>query len=258
MNKSRGVSRRNFLKIAGINMLAVYTSGQHGYLFEDWTRMQRQLQTNEPDVEVSLDAVVTETQVLPGRSTTVWSYRGTVIQGEASVLQSLPGSYLGPTFRVKQGQHVRIHFNNRLPEPSIVHWHGLRLPEEMDAHPRFAVSSGETYTYDFQVLNRAGTYWYHPHPDMLTGWQVYNGLAGLFIVTDDEEAAAGLPEGEYDIPLVIQDRTIDTDNQFVYIAEDMRSATMGFLGDRILVNGQPDAALSERLELSYLQIGMER
>jgi FtsP/CotA-like multicopper oxidase with cupredoxin domain len=137
-----------------------------------------------------------------------------------------------------------VNFNNSLPEPSIVHWHGLRLPEEMDAHPRFAIPSGETYTYDFQVLNRAGTYWYHPHPHMLTGRQVYNGLAGLFIVTDDEEEGAGLPEGEYDIPLVIQDRTFDADNQFVYVPQGMMAETMGFLGDSILVNGQPDAALS--------------
>jgi len=244
MNKSIGLSRRDFLKVAGLNLLAIYTSGQAGFLFENRIFVQRQLQTTEPDVEVSLDAVLTEAQLLPGRLTNVWNYRGSVLQGEASVLQSSPGTYLGPTFRVKQGQHIRVHFNNQLPEPSIIHWHGLRLSEEMDAHPRFAVPSGETYTYDFEVLNRAGSYWYHPHPDMLTGKQVYNGLAGMFIVTDDEEAAAGLPEGEYDIPLVIQDRTLDADNQLVYLPEGMEAETMGFLGDRILVNGQADATLS--------------
>lgn len=47
--------------------------------------------------------------------------------------------------------------------------------------------------------------------------QVYNGLAGMFLVSDPEEAAAGLPTGAYDVPLVIQDRVFDANNQFVYL-----------------------------------------
>ena len=114
--------------------------------------------------------------------------------------------------------------------------------------------------------NRAGTYWFHPHPHGLTGSQVYNGLAGLFIVSDEEEAALDLPAGAYDIPLVIQDRLFDNDNQFVYTAasdganggmmgrgrmggmmgggmDSMMAQMMGQRGDRILVNGAPDAVL---------------
>jgi FtsP/CotA-like multicopper oxidase with cupredoxin domain len=62
-----------------------------------------------------------------------------------------------------------------------VHWHGLILPEDMDGHPRFAIEPGQTYVYEFEVINRAGMNWFHPHPDMLTGQQAYAGLAGLFI-----------------------------------------------------------------------------
>lgn len=69
------------------------------------------------------------------------------------------------------------------------------------------------------------------------------GLAGLLLVTDQEEQAAGLPRGEYDVPLVIQDRTLDDDNQLLYLSNGMMDRMMGFLGDRILVNGQPDFAL---------------
>jgi FtsP/CotA-like multicopper oxidase with cupredoxin domain len=72
---------------------------------------------------------------------------------------------------------------------------------------------------------------------------VYQGLAGLFLVTDDEETAAGLPAGEYDVPLIIQDRTFDPDNQLVYLPGGMMDQMMGLLGDQILVNGQPDFAL---------------
>jgi FtsP/CotA-like multicopper oxidase with cupredoxin domain len=72
---------------------------------------------------------------------------------------------------------------------------------------------------------------------------VYRGLAGLFIVSDDEEKAAGLPSGPYDIPLVIQDRVFDADNQLVYSSGNMWEQMDGFLGDRILVNGKPDFIL---------------
>ena len=162
---------------------------------------------------------------------------------------ALPGSYLGPILRVRQGQRVRVRFTNDLPEPSIVHWHGLLVPDAMDGHPRFAVGAGQSYAYDFQVVNRAGTYWFHPHPHRLTGGQAYRGLAGLLIVSDDEEAALGLPQGEYDQPLVIQDRQFDAQNQLVYLAQGGgmmdggMDQMMGFLGDRILVNGQPDFTL---------------
>jgi FtsP/CotA-like multicopper oxidase with cupredoxin domain len=106
------------------------------------------------------------------------------------------------------GQKLRVNFTNRLAEESVIHWHGLHVPPEMDAHPRYAIGPGETYVYNLPITNRAGTYWYHPHPDGRTGPQVYNGLAGLLLVSDDEEAALRLPSGEYDVPLVIQDRLI--------------------------------------------------
>jgi FtsP/CotA-like multicopper oxidase with cupredoxin domain len=52
--------------------------------------------------------------------------------------------------------------NNELPDPTIIHWHGLKIPEEMDGHPRYAIAPGKSYDYDFQVINRAGMYWFHP------------------------------------------------------------------------------------------------
>jgi FtsP/CotA-like multicopper oxidase with cupredoxin domain len=68
-------------------------------------------------------------------------------------------------------------------------------------------------------------------------------MAGFFLVSDDEEQALGLPSGEFDIPLVIQDRIFDGNNQLVYRSNGMIDQMMGFLGDRILVNGQPDFTL---------------
>ena len=86
----------------------------------------------------------------------------------------------------------------------------------MDGHPRLVIPTGAQYLYEFEVQDRAGHYWYHPHPDDRTGPQVYRGLAGHLFVSDDEESSLGLPSGEHEIPLVIQDRTFDGNHQLTY------------------------------------------
>lgn len=58
------------------------------------------------------------------------------------------------------------------------------------AIPNRSSTRKKEYVYEFEVINRAGTYWYHPHPNRRTGPQAYWGLAGLFLVSDDEESAA--------------------------------------------------------------------
>ena len=163
--------------------------------------------------------------------------------GDPAGLINLQRTYLGPIIRAHTGQKVRIRFTNDIADETIVHWHGLHVPADMDGHPRFVIPKGDSYVYEFEVRNRAGTYWYHPHPHGLTGPQVYGGLAGLFLVSDDEEKDAGLPSGIYDIPLVIQDRAFDNDNQLIYISGHPMERMNGFLGDWIMVNGQPDFSL---------------
>lgn len=135
-----------------------------------------------PDVELALAAAPDEVAVLPGAPTRVWRFAGRVVKGPAGTLQVLPGSYLGPVIHLRRGQKVRVRFTNHLAEDSIVHWHGLDVPEAADGHPRLAIGPGREHVYEFEVTNRAGTYWYHPHPHMRTGPQVYQGLAGLLLV----------------------------------------------------------------------------
>jgi FtsP/CotA-like multicopper oxidase with cupredoxin domain len=192
--------------------------------------------------------------IFSGAETPVWRYQPSVREGSAESIQVLSNSYLGPIFRVKQGQRVQVRLKNELPDPTIIHWHGLLIPEEVDGHPRYAIAPDESFEYDFQVINRAGMYWFHPHPHQLTAPQVYYGLAGLFIVSDDQEAALGLPAGEYDLPLVIQDRTFDSQNEMVYLANGMMDSMIGFLGDTILVNGAPNAALDVKASAYRLRL----
>ena len=172
------------------------------------------------DVHIELHAEPAEVQLRTGAATRVWRLRGKLLRGAPQAMQLSAGGYLGPVIRVHRGQRLRIDLFNGLPEPTIVHWHGLHVPEAMDGHPRFAIEPGTIFRYAFTVNNRAGSYWFHPHPHGRTGKQIYAGMAGLILVSDDEEAALGLPGGAHDLPLVIQDRNVDDDNQFVYLGDE--------------------------------------
>ena len=238
------INRRQFLRISGAGAASLLAGNISSLIDADRASAAgRKSDEFLPDVDIALKAAPAEIAVLPGNPTKVWRYQGKLLKGEAGNLIDLERSYLGPIIRVQKGQKVRIRFTNDIADESIVHWHGLHVPADMDGHPRFVIPRGKTYVYEFKVHNRAGTYWYHPHPHGMTGPQVYGGLAGLFLVSDEEEEKAELPSGEFDIPLVIQDRVFNNDNQLVYLSGHHMEQMTGFLGDWILVNGQPDFIL---------------
>ncbi len=245
------ITRRKLLRLAGSGALLVGAVGALGACalpVQPMAGATAQPVANpafSPDLDITLRAAPSEVQLLPGAKTTVWTYQAQVHTGDPALVQAIPGSYLGPIIRARTGQKLRVTFENNLPDASqssIVHWHGLHVPAAADGHTSAVVRPGERYIYEFTVTDRAGTYWFHPHPHGTIGKQVIMGLAGLFLVSDAEEDAAGLPTGAQDLPVVIQDRTFDGQNQFVYEPE-MMSQMMGFLGERILVNGTPDLTL---------------
>lgn len=239
-------SRRRFLGRAGAGLVAAAAAPAWLQAMEMGTAMgsgaNRANPAFRPDVEFDLIAQTESIAILPGAPTRVFRYTARLVTGPSHTLTEMPGSYLGPVIRLQKGQKVRINFHNKLPEPSITHWHGLHVPADMDGHPMHAISNGQTRVYEFEVLNRAGLNIYHPHPHEATASQVYYGLAGGLIVNDPEEAALGLPGGEYEIPIVIQDRRFDGGNQLVYGAT-MHDRMIGFYGDQVLVNGRPNFAL---------------
>jgi FtsP/CotA-like multicopper oxidase with cupredoxin domain len=145
------------------------------------------------------------------------------------------GSILGPTFEFTKGQVVSIHVQNQLNDVSNVHWHGLSVPSAMDGQPHQLIQPGSFFPYSFTVNERAGLYWYHPHPHGDTARQVIMGLAGLIIVKDDEENALSLPSGERELFLVIQDKRI-SGNEISY-APSMNDVMTGFMGESVFVNG---------------------
>lgn len=205
----------------------------------------------EPDLDIDLTAKESQVSLFQGSSTKVWMFETKINTGADDAVQQLNDSYLGPILRVRKGQKVRIRFKNQLPEKSIVHWHGMHVPEKYDGHPKDVIENGETYIYEFEIMNRAGTYWFHPHPHGRTGPQVYNGLAGMLIVSDDEEEKLNLPKGEFDMPIVIQDRAFDQENQLLYLNRGRMDKMMGFMGNRIFINGKPDKNLNLKAGATY-------
>lgn len=190
-----------------------------------------------PDVEIELYARRDRVTIFPDSQTPVWRYAGQLLKGPANTLSYVNDSYLGPTLRFVRGQKVRVHLHNELAEPTITHWHGLHVPMAADGRPSQAIGNGQTYVYEFEVLNRASMNFYHPHTHEATAIQLYRGLAGLIVVEDEEERGLELPSGDYEILLAIQDRVFNKDRQFNYGA-DMNESMFGFYGDQILVNGQ--------------------
>jgi hypothetical protein len=235
------ISRRDFLRITGLASAAVLLAKPVRALGLGFVTTS-DMEPFMPDAEISITAAPKTVQILAGAPTNVWSYEGQLLSGTGVTVENLPGCYLGPILRVKSGTKVRIFFNNNLAEDSVVHPHGLRVPEDCDGQPMQAIGPGETKIYDFQVIDRAGPYWFHPHPMGRTAEQVVMGLAGLFNVWDSEEeiAVPGASTGANDIPVIIQDRSFGSNNQFLYNP----NAMWGYLGDRILVNGTANAAFS--------------
>lgn len=121
-----------------------------------------------------------------GATSNLWTYNGT-----------LPGYEI----RVKKGKKVKVRFTNQLPEPTSIHWHGIRIENSMDGVSGLTqepVEPGNTFVYEF-VVPDSGTYWYHAHNK---SWnQVARGLYGPLIVEEETQPF----DSDHDITLVIDD-----------------------------------------------------
>ena len=88
----------------------------------------------------------------------------------------------GPALQVRRGEEVRVRLVNELPEPTAMHWHGVRLVNAMDGAPALTqapIAPGESFDYRF-IAPDAGTYWYHPPRT------ARRGLYGVLLVTETQ------------------------------------------------------------------------
>ncbi len=158
--------------------------------------------------------------------------------GAAVSSTGISSSYLGPVVRVRSGDTIPFHVENRLDEETTLHWHGLLIPSDMDGGPHNTIKPGGVWTPELKINQPAATHWFHPHPHGNTAKQVYGGLAGMMIVSDGGDRDRGLPEtyGVDDLPIVLQDKRFGRNGELLY-SPSMMDVMHGFQGDTLVVNG---------------------
>ncbi len=167
-----------------------------------------------------IKAEKTSAQILPDKypKADVWAYNATLS---------------GPVIRVTQGDWVNVQFENGLDVPSSIHWHGLRLPNNMDGVPFITqkpVMPGESFTYRFQALD-AGTFWYHPH--LNSAEQVDRGLSAPLIVEDPTSI-----DVDQDIVWMLDDWRLGEDGKIIDDFQNLHDkAHGGRIGNVLAVNG---------------------
>lgn len=177
--------------------------------------------------------------------TEIWGYNGTSP---------------GPMLRVRKGEKLRVALENALPQPTTVHWHGVRIDNAMDGVPdvtQAAIAPGETFNYEFTAPD-AGTYWYHSHN---RSWeQVARGLHGVLIVEEEEP-----PQVDQDVLLVLDDWRLGEDGGFdsASLGHMMDMSHAGRLGNVITVSGQAQFARlnvrsGERIRLRLCNVANSR
>ncbi len=184
----------------------------------------------DPNIlEINLEAQIVDMEIVDGLSTPVWTYGG-----------SLPG----PLVKAKLGDKVIIHFKNSLPEATTIHWHGLRVSNQMDGVPGVTqppIEPGAEFKYEF-TLDDAGTYWYHPHVNSAAqvGW----GMYGPIVVEDPNDPK----EFGDDLVLVMSDMSLNTRDGSFFPENAGGDFTdlFGKEGTVVLVNGKVRPTLRVR------------
>ena len=189
-----------------------------------------ELTDSNPDpkvVEIELIARLADVRIA-GTTVKAWTYIG-----------SVPG----PLIRATVGDRLIVHFKNELAEETTVHWHGVRVPIEMDGVPGISqppVTQGQTFTYDF-VLKDAGLYWYHPH--VMSAAAVGNGLYGALLVEDPADGVGV----EDQLTIVLSDIAFDAKGVLEPADSGGSAGTVfGREGAYVLVNGKTNPRLLAR------------
>ncbi|MFD1702052.1 multicopper oxidase family protein [Methylopila henanensis] len=144
------------------------------------------------------------------------------------------GDRLFDVVRIRQGETLSVDLENRLPEHTAIHWHGLRIPNDQDGVPFVTqppVRPGERHAYRFTPPD-TGTFWFHPHCDTVA--QLGRGLAGVLIVEGDETRPY-----DADLALVLKDWRIDEDSgAFIAFSTPRGELRAGTFGTVRSVNGE--------------------
>jgi blue copper oxidase len=179
--------------------------------------------------DLTLESKVGTSNLGGGLNSVAWTYKTS-----SPVNGYTDEHFPGPSIVARPNDPVTIRLMNSLNEETITHWHGLIVDHHNDGQPMMAKLPGEYFDYNFSIhpSQRASLNFYHPHPHMLTGKQVYMGQTGAFIIRDNEEDGLQLPTGNYEIPLILRDATLDKSGNLSY-----KPASGGMFGKIPLING---------------------
>ncbi len=181
-----------------------------------------------------------------------------------ATLWGFEGKYPGPVIEAVTNEPVSIEWMNQLPEKhlfeidtkihgamppapavrTVAHLHGARTASEDDGLPEKWIQPGHSATYHYPNQQRAATLWYHDHALGITRLNNYAGLAGMYLLRDEQEKQLNLPAGPYEIPLVVQDRLLNDEGHLIYAASSMAHARLApgvwgpeFFGNVPVING---------------------
>ena len=180
-------------------------------------------------------------------------------RGEAATpIWGYDGMSPGPTLRVKQGEELKVRLVNDLDQSTVIHWHGLRLPNAMDGVPFLTqkpVEPGASFDYHFAPPD-AGTFWYHTH--FGSSEQLARGLYGVLIVEERER-----PQVDRDLLLVVDDWRLMDNGDIQPSFGNFHDAMMaGRLGQYITLNSEDMLDLpvksNERLRLRIVNTANSR
>ncbi|XAS68575.1 multicopper oxidase domain-containing protein [Micrococcaceae bacterium Sec5.7] len=169
--------------------------------------------------------------------------RAQFVPGLMTTLAGYNGIFPGPTIRARQGTRIEVRIRNAFPGPgllypgafkTVTHLHGSASLPQYDGYANDITVPGNVKNYHYPNWQTARTLWYHDHKHHVTAQNVYSGLAGFYPLSDRLERAQ-LPQGEFDVPLMLSDALFNTDGSLGYNDNDQK----GLWGDIIMVNGVP-------------------
>ncbi len=193
---------------------------------------------------------------------TMRAFNAEVIPGFQTMLFGYESTVPGPTVKVQQGRQVVMRHNNLLPpvHPTLgykpwtsVHLHGSASLPQYDGYASDITNPGEYKDYYYPDFQDGRTLWYHDHGVHHTAENAYHGLLAQYHLIDPREESLQIPQGVYDVPLVIGDALFNKDGSLLFTLED----ESGLWGDVILVNGRPWPVMQvERRKYRFRMLGV--